>query len=111
MARPKKPPEELHSHIVRFTVRPAEYDLITKAATAARMTVSEYGRAMCLTGKVTVKKTRGLDPETFNQLRKIGVNLNQAVHKLHATGKAPPSLESAAQTVEDFILSRLDDGS
>jgi len=111
MARPRKPLEERHSEIVRFTVRPVDYALILGAAKAARMTVSEYGRTMCLRGRVVVKKTRELDPDTYDQLRRIGVNLNQAVKKFHSTGEAPPDLESAARLIEKLIGERLGDGS
>ena len=109
MARPRLPAHERRSEVVRFTLRPDEYALILAAAKAARMTVSDYGRAMCLKGEITVKDTPGLDPETYQQLRRIGVNLNQAVHKFHATGEAPPELISAAVEVERFIMERLDD--
>lgn len=111
MARPRKPAAERRSEIVRFAVRPAEYDLILSVAKAAHMTVSDYGRAMCLKGEVIVKQTRSLDWDTIAQLRRIGVNLNQAVHKFHATGEAPPDLVSIAKTVEDFMMSQLDDES
>jgi len=111
MARPRKSAAERRSEIVRFAVRPNEYALILSVAKAARMTVSDYGRAMCLKGEVTIKQTRALDWDTLDQLRRIGINLNQAVYKLHATGEIPSDLESAARSVEDFMISRLEDES
>ncbi|NIQ95473.1 MAG: MobC family plasmid mobilization relaxosome protein, partial [Desulfuromonadales bacterium] len=60
----------------------------------AGLSPSAYARKMLLTGKVVRVQSSKLDPETLDQLRRIGVNLNQAVHKFHTTGKAPPELES-----------------
>jgi hypothetical protein len=68
------------------------------------MSVSDYTRRMLLTGTVVIRKTRTLDPEVFDQLRRIGINLNQAVHKLHATGMIPPELARAAAVVEAIVL-------
>ncbi len=110
MARPRKPAHELHSETVRFTVRPAEYVRIQQRAAAAGESLSDYARSMVLTGRVVVEQTRALDHAALDQLRRIGVNLNQAVHKLHATGRVPPELASAAATVERILLRIIDDG-
>lgn len=109
MPRPRKDQTEQRSRTVRAHVRPVEYIRIQQAAIRARMTLSEYGRAKLLgEAVVTAPQPRRLDPELFAQLRRIGVNLNQAVYRLHATGQAPPELASAAAAVERFLMDEMD---
>ncbi len=107
--RPRKSPPERRELTLRFLVRLDEYATIRQLANAARMSFSAYARAMCLNGQIVINQTRSLDADAFDQLRRIGVNLNQAVHKLNATGKHSPDLESAARAVEQFIFERIDD--
>ncbi|MEZ0081480.1 plasmid mobilization protein [Bradyrhizobium japonicum] len=104
MARPRKGTGDQLSEMLRCRLKPAEYLRVRQAAQQANMSVSDYMRRMLLTGTVTVKKTKDLDPATFDQLRRIGVNLNQAVHKLHATGLIPPELARAASAVEKAMM-------
>jgi hypothetical protein len=104
MARPRKGRDDQLSEMLRCRLRPAEYLRIRQAAQRANMSVSDYVRRMLLTGNVVIRKTRTLDPEVFDQLRRIGINLNQAVHKLHATGLIPPELARAAALVEAIVL-------
>jgi hypothetical protein len=108
MARPPKGEDDQRSEILRCRMRPAEYLRILREAERSNLSLSEYARHMLLTGTVSVTPAEGPDPETFDQLRRIGVNLNQAVHKLHATGRIPDELASAAATVESFILRMID---
>lgn len=110
MARPRKPEFDLRSELVRFTVRPSEYLRIQQAAAASGRTVSDYVRSVILERRVNVVQTRMLEHAAYDQLRRIGVNLNQAVRKYHSTGHPPPELESAAATVERFLLEVLGDG-
>ena len=110
MARPTLEPEERLSETLRVALRPADKLAIFRAAASAGMSPSAYARTMLLTGKVVRPRTARLEPEAMDQLRRIGVNLNQAVHRFHATGEAPVSLESAAQAVEDFLFRHIDDG-
>jgi hypothetical protein len=89
-------------------MRPAEYLRVRQTAERARLSVSDYARTMLLTGQVTIRQVQSLDADAIDQLRRIGINLNQAVHKLHATGKIPPELASAAAVVEEYILGMID---
>jgi hypothetical protein len=110
MARPRKKPQERRSAVVRFTLRPAEYLLLAQRAASSGKSLSGYARDLILHGRVTVRKSRSLDHATFDQLRRIGVNLNQAVMLFHAKGTPPPELASAVATVERFLLETIDDG-
>lgn len=108
MARPPKGRDDQRSETLRCRMRPAEYLRIRQAAERAHLSLSDYARAMVLTGQVTIRQTQSLDPEALEQLRRIGINLNQAVHRLHATGEIPPELASAAAIVEAYILGIID---
>lgn len=108
MARPPKGPDDQRSEIVRCRMRPAEYLRIRQAAQRANLSLSDYARSMLLTGQVTIRQMQSLDPAAFDQLRRIGINLNQAVHKLHATGAIPPDLARVAAAVEEYLLGIID---
>jgi hypothetical protein len=108
MARPTKGQDDQLSEIFRCRMKPAEYLRILRQAERSNLSLSEYARRALLSGAVSVTPAKGPDPETFDQLRRIGVNLNQAVHKLHATGRIPAELASAAALVETFILGMID---
>jgi hypothetical protein len=108
MARPPKGRDDQLSEMLRCRMRPAEYLKIRREAQRANMSLSDFTRTMLLSGTVTVRQMQTLDPEVFDQLRRIGINLNQAVHKLHATGRIPPELARAAAAVESYILGMID---
>lgn len=111
MVRPRKPAHELRSETVKFTVKPSEYLRIQQAAAAAGKSLSDYARSMILKGRVVVQQTRAVDHAVFDQVRRIGVNLNQAVRKLHTTGRLPPELARAAATIERLLTKIMaDDG-
>ena len=71
------------------------------------MNVSEYVRDMALHGAVHVVRERRLDFETAEQLRRIGVNINQQTKALNSTGIMPIELRRLwvkLDTVLDGIL-------
>lgn len=112
MARPNKSPPERLTEIVRFRLPPGEFVRVQKAAIDAGKSLSEYARSLVIEGRVVVRTHRQLDPHAFDQLRRIGVNLNQAVRLFHANkSDPPPELLSAAATVERFLLEHIGDGS
>lgn len=109
MARPRKGRSESLTETLRCRMRPVEYFRVRRAAVRANMSLSEYARHMLLTGSVTVTERPGIDPALFDQLRRIGINLNQAVHRLHATGEIPDDLARTALKVETFLLGMMKD--
>lgn len=56
------------------------------------MNVSEYVRDMALHGAVNVVRERRLDFASAEELRRIGVNINQQTKALNATGVMPIEL-------------------
>lgn len=111
MARPTLEPDERLSETLRVALRPVDKLAVFRAAALAGLSPSAYARKMLLTGKVVRVQTSKPDPETMDQLRRIGINLNQAVHKFHGTDEVPPELARAAAAVENFLFRHLDDGS
>lgn len=109
MGRPPKRTDDLQAHTLRFTVTTADYISIQQAAAQASKNLSDYLRERTLNGHTVVNQTRALDPELFDQLRRIGVNLNQAVRFVHTFSEVPPELLSAARAVEAFLTDHLTD--
>lgn len=103
MARPKKNVAEKQDS--RFpTVRCTKGELASLKTRAAQagMTMSEYVRTMALNGKVTVKQNK-YDFELVDQLRRVGVNINQQTKIANATGELPPGLRSLWRRLEGIL--------
>lgn len=109
MARPKKSIAERLSKPVRFDLRPSDFLHAVEAAEKAGMTLTAYARQQFLSGRVVIKQTRQLDYAAFNQLRSIGVNLNQIARKLHQTDKVSPNLDHICELLEKFLMDNIDD--
>jgi len=108
MARPKKLPDELKIDTLAFRLTPAERLRIEMDARAAGVTASEYARMQTLRGRVTVQPRQALDHDAFDQLRRIGVNLNQIARIANTTERLPAGLGRACAAVEDFLRRELD---
>ena len=78
-------------------------EALVRAADRAGQPLVTLLRNRALKARVTTTSVRRLDPETVDQLRRIGVNLNQAMRLANATRTIPPELVSAAAAVEDFL--------
>lgn len=111
MARPKKSHEERLTEHVSFRVSSSDLVAAYEEAAQARMTLTDYARMRFLKGRVVLKKTRQLDHATFDQLRRIGVNLNQLAHRANREKRMPsfPALSSACASIEKIIMEILDD--
>jgi uncharacterized protein (DUF1778 family) len=109
MARPRKNRDQKRSEILRFRLRPSELSRLQKAARAGGLSLSDFVRAILIDGRLRViQEVRTFDADLYDELRRIGVNLNQAVHKFHATGDAPPQLVRAAAAVEKVVMDLID---
>lgn len=108
MARPKKLPDELRIDTLAFRLTPAERLQIEDAARAAGVTASEYARMQTLRGRVVVQPRQSLDHAAFDQLRRIGVNLNQLARIANQTQRVPAGLTRACTAVENFLARELE---
>jgi len=106
MARPKKQTSDKREQWIKARVSPAEHaDLLLRAA-GAGMSPSEFLRRAALSGEIVVQQNAGGDFETVDQLRRIGVNLNQLARVANMTGHMPDGLEAALAEV-DRLLDRM----
>ncbi len=108
MARPKKQPAERRTVSLSCRVTLLERLRIDAAAAQAGLSPSEYIRRQALTGRVTVQGKRTLDPALFDQIRRIGVNLNQLTRVAHMEGKIPSGLRAVTAAIERLIVRSLE---
>ena len=106
MARPKKNLAEKHSCVlppIRCTE--AERESIKNKANKLGVSMSAYVRHISLNGKITVQKSK-YDFDLINQIRKIGVNINQQTKRLNGTGEVSPELQSLWKKL-DLVLDEI----
>jgi hypothetical protein len=103
MARPTKDDSKKLSTVlppVRCTQK--EKEMIVSRSKQAGMSMSEYLRHMALRGKINIRESQ-IDFEAVQQLRKIGINLNQATKKFNSTGNAPAELKTLWQKLDVLL--------
>ncbi|MCP4372474.1 MAG: MobC family plasmid mobilization relaxosome protein [Deltaproteobacteria bacterium] len=110
MARPKKTQEERLTRRVKFDLTPTDYAHALKGSQDAGMTLTAYARQQFLNGKVIIHKYRKLDYDTFEQLRRIGVNLNQLTRAVNQSGNIPDHrLSNICLRLEDVLSKTIND--
>ena len=112
MARPKKPDSEHRLMRVNFRVSEAEMETIQAAADRAGMRLSEYARQVSIRGNVIVRQGKGLSPETFAALQRVGVNLNQLARAANdGRGYHGHELAAVLDHINTLLAEGLADGS
>lgn len=91
MARPKIDPAERRTESVRVSVSPVELEKLKAKAEKGETTVTAFVRASALGKSVTVQQSTAPDFVTRNELRAIGVNLNQIAKAMNAQKTVAPS--------------------
>lgn len=109
MARPRKSTDERLTERIEFTVCRSDFLRASENAEKAGMTRTAYARLQFLTGRVVVKQTRQLDHASYDQLRRIGVNLNQLTRLANRDEELPPELPELCALIERFLLENVDD--
>ncbi len=71
-------------------------------AAEAYLSLSEYIRRMVFDGEIIIQQSN-FDFDTAQQLRKIGVNLNQQTKKLNSTGVMPVELKHVWQKLDKIL--------
>lgn len=110
VGRPKKQPADRRTVSLSCRLTSAERLTLEHAAMRAGMSASDYVRKLVLSGKVIVRENRRLDHASFDQLRRIGVNLNQLTRVANRTGNVPDEITQAVLAVERFIARELASG-
>ena len=108
MARPRKSTDERLSERIHFDVCRSDFLRAAQHAEKAGMTLTAYARQQFLSGRVVVKQTRQLDHATFDQLRRIGVNLNQLTRLANQTEELPPGLSELCALIQRFLMENVD---
>jgi len=103
MARPKKPTTDRRAQWIKARVSPAEHAEILLRAAGASLSSSEFLRRAALSTEVVVQHAPAADFETVDQLRRIGVNLNQLARVANKTGYMPDGLEEALAKVDQLL--------
>jgi hypothetical protein len=103
MARPKKQTGDKRAQVMQARVSPAEHAEILLRAAKASVSPSEFLRRSALSVEVVVQQGGPSDFETADQLRRIGVNLNQLARVANKTGYMPDGLEEALAKVDQLL--------
>lgn len=87
MARPQIPPEQRRTKQVKCVLSPMEFSLVQDRASKLQTTPADFVRNAALNKPLRVTESTAVDFETRNELRRIGVNLNQIARVLNAGGE------------------------
>lgn len=104
MARPKLSPQERHSEQINIPLRPADLARLHDSADKAKTTVTDFVRASALGHRFTVMQSDAPDTETIEQLRRIGVNLNQIAKRMNERKSVSSSkLDTALDDLQTLL--------
>src|SRR5687768_12783706 len=88
MGRPSINEEDKRTVQVNIRLTQSENKKICEYAAAGNLSPANWIRQKVFTGKFPSVKTSPLDADIYRELQKIGVNLNQATHKINS-GQMP----------------------
>jgi len=111
MARPKKSPADLRTGHIAFCVSPAEQTRILSLASKANLTKAEFVRASALGKSLVVHESTAPDFLTRNELRRIGVNLNQIARAVNEGFTPPAKLNDLIDKLDHLFDQWIDYGS
>jgi hypothetical protein len=100
MARPRKNDNEKRVDHLHIRLTKDETKRINAFVKTSGLDTAHWVRQRLLTGKFPLPKIPQIDADTYKELRKIGVNVNQAVHKLNQTGDQSDYLIRSQQLFE-----------
>lgn len=83
MSRPKLPDQNKRLVQVNIRLTNSESEKINEFATSAGLSPANWIRYKIFVGKHPPARVSPLDVAVYRELKKIGVNLNQATHKLN----------------------------
>jgi hypothetical protein len=83
MGRPHVKVEEKRVVQVNIRLTTDEFKKVSEYATTSGLSPANWIRKKIFTGKFPAMKESPIDTATYHELKKIGVNINQATHKLN----------------------------
>ena len=110
---PAKPAARLRAEVVSFRLTAAELEHIRARAERAGTSLADYARKAMLRRRT--RRHPGLDPMSeealaqlkilADQVRRVGVNINQIAHQLNAQQlPAPAQLESVLEDIRRYMI-------
>ena len=110
MPRPPLRDRQRRSRRVSVYISPDEWAVLDERSAQAQLSIPEYLRQRGLRDRLQIESPRRLDAKTFQELHRLGVNLNQCVRLMHR-GRRPitKSGEGLKQVLEKVqrLLHRL----
>jgi uncharacterized protein (DUF1778 family) len=104
MGRPSKAPQDRIAHQLTLGFKPADWAVVNANAAKAETSLTDFIRGSALGQKFTVIQSNNPDAETVDQLRRIGVNLNQIAKAMNAQKPVPQSVvDSACRDVKTVL--------
>jgi Bacterial mobilisation protein (MobC) len=116
MARPKKPADKTRPHVVSFRLTDEEMARLEREAAALGTVPNECARLKTVGGRAPGKgkpareagRVLEVSFELRQELRRVGVNMNQIARRLNMTGEhEPEELAEASRRVEEIITQLL----
>jgi hypothetical protein len=106
MPRPRK--GQVRDHHVAFRLTQEEAAAIRQRAARMGQSVSTYARNATLAAKPRPPPLYPIEPAAFNQIRALGVNLNQIAKRLNTQDMpAPPELAPLLAQIQATIARSL----
>ena len=103
MGRPKLTPTQQRRHQVALHLRDAELAELKRQAGVARLPVPHYLWQRVLRRGLRISDPRRLAAEEFREVRRLAVNINQAVHALHQGRPFSPGAERALRRLHELL--------
>ena len=103
MARPRKEDNEKRLVQVNIRLTPGEASKVEQLAASSGLSPANLIRYKFFSGRFPEPKQSPLEGEIYHELKKIGVNLNQATHKINS-GEMPGDYRNILM----LLLSKLD---
>ena len=107
MARPKSDPTNRRTAQLNLRLSPVELAALQSKAEAAGTNLTAFTRAAALSRKLPAAPVSSVDFETRQELRRIGVNLNQIAKAMNARSEALPASLVAACEKLDALFDRI----
>ena len=103
MARPlKNDAEKFTRRLPHIRCTEGEYAALLGKAAQAGLSLSEYVRQMAMNGKIIVRQSK-VDFTLVDQLRRVGVNLNQQTRRMNLGGTVAPELRTLWEKLDKLL--------
>lgn len=107
MARPKSDPMKRRTEQLNLRLSPVELAALQSKADAAGTNLTAFTRAAALSRKLPSAPVSSVDFETRQELRRIGINLNQIAKAMNARREALPESLVATCAKLDSLFDRI----